>query len=73
MSLFYCGVFLDLSKAFETVNHNILLSKPEHCGIRGTLLNWLSSYLTNRQQCVSIGLSESDKASINCGVPHTQF
>ena len=43
-----CGVFVDLEKAFDTVNHEILIRKLEHIGIRGTSNKWISSYLSNR-------------------------
>ena len=67
--MFGCGVFIDLQKAFDTVNHSILLQKMEHYGIRGTALNWFTSYLSERQQYVSVNGNTSDQLEISCGVP----
>ena len=66
---YVCGVFVDLQKAFDTVNHDILISKLDHYGIRGTANNWFSSYLKNRSQFVSILGYESSTKPINHGVP----
>ena len=62
-------IFMDLSKAFDTLNHNILLDKLYHYGIRGTALCWFKDYLTNRQQYVEIDNTASDKRVITTGVP----
>ena len=62
-------VFIDLAKAFDTVNHKILLGKLEHYGIRGVTLSWFRSFFTNRKQYVVIDKYKSDCAQITCGVP----
>jgi len=68
-NLVTAGIFIDLQKAFDTVNHDILLRKLEHYGIRGVALDWAKSYLTNRQQFVTVNEMNSDKRRIECGVP----
>ena len=64
-----CGIFVDLQKAFDTVNHNILLKKLYYYGIRGIANDWLSSYLSNRLQYVSILEHNSKTKIVNHGVP----
>ena len=64
-----CGIFLHLSKAFDTVNHDTLLYKLDHYGIRGPANNLLKSYLSNRKQFVKIGKHKSKLKEITCGVP----
>ena len=63
------GIFVDLSKAFDTLNHTILLDKLKHFGIRGIALDWLSSYLTNRCQYEEYHGTKSSLLNITCGVP----
>ena len=72
-SEYVLGVFIDLKKAFDTVNHEILLHKLKLYGINGTCLEWFKSYLSNRKQCIVYDVYNNTKKSayldILCGVP----
>ena len=62
-------IFLDLSKAFDTLNHSILLDKLKHYGIKDGALNLLNSYLSDRQQFVQINNIKSNLLPVKTGVP----
>jgi hypothetical protein len=62
-------ILLDFAKAFDTVNHDILLNKLEYYGIRGIALSWFKSYLSDRMQCTEIGDTQSKLTYIKHGVP----
>ena len=62
-------VVLDFSKAFDVVPHQRLLHKLDHYGIRGTTLNWIQNFLTNRTQKVVVDGSSSESARVRSGVP----
>ena len=68
-----CGIFVDLHKAFDTVEHDILLSKLEHKGIRCLANEWPKSYFSNRKQYVSINGYDSNLADVKFGVPQGSF
>jgi hypothetical protein len=63
------GVFLDLSKAFDTLDHQTLFTKLEHYGIRGMALQWIKSYFYDRRQYVQFNEISSTENNIICGVP----
>ena len=62
-------VYIDLKKAFDTVDHDILLRKLNFCGLKGKELSWFHSYLTDRRQCCKVNGRISTTDSITCGVP----
>ena len=67
--LYTLGVFIDLKKAFDTVNHSILLQKLNFYGIRGVAEKWIESYLSGRKQFVKICDSSSNALGFSCGMP----
>ena len=63
------GIFFDLSKAFDIIDHSILLYKLERYGFRGILLDWFKNYLSYRKPYESLNSCESEQKDIVCGVP----
>ena len=66
---FTLGIFIDLSKAFDTVNHDILLEKLKLYGVQNCNLNWFKSYLSQRKQYISFDQEKTEMLHIKCGVP----
>ena len=62
-------VYLDLSKAFDTIGHGLLLTKLQSYGVNGKELNWFTDYLFNRTQIIEIDSFRSSAEPICCGVP----
>ena len=63
------GIFIDLQKAFDTVNHQILLHKLNNYGIRGTVLEWFCNYLSNRKQFTALSNNNSALENVKIGLP----
>ena len=63
------SVFMDLSKAFDVICHSILKTKLEHCGFRGNFLEFLLSFIKDRQYFININGKNSDTKTVNMGVP----
>lgn len=63
------GIFLDFSKAFDTINHTILLQKLSYYGVRGLALQWIQSYLHHRYQYAGVNQTSSTHMPVTCGVP----
>ena len=68
---FTVGVIIDLRKAFDTIDHTLLLKKLENYGMRGVVNKWLCSYLSNRKQYVEIDKASSNLLDVLCGVPQS--
>ena len=66
---FTLGIFIDLSKAFDTVNHDIMLEKLKLYGVQNCYLNWFKSYLSQRKQYISFDQEKTEILHIKCGVP----
>ena len=63
------GIFLDLPKAFDTIDHDKLLCKSMHYGFRGTVIDWFKNYLSNTTQYVYYNNIKSNSGKLTCGVP----
>ena len=63
------SIFIDFAKAFDTVNHNILINKMHHYGIRGSILSWFKDYLKDRLQYTVFSGEKSSTTTVNLGVP----
>jgi len=63
------GIYLDLQKAFDTIDHEILLCKLYRYGVRGSVYEWFKSYLSDRHQFAYVNCTCSELGDVKCGVP----
>ena len=70
---FTVGVFIDLSKAFDTVNHDILIEKLACYGIKNKNIEWFKSYLTSRKQFIAYDQSQTSMANVTCGFHKVRY
>ena len=68
-NLYTVGIFMDLSKPLDTVDHKILITKLENYGVKGTNLLWFKSYLENRKHFIAYENLSISHISISCGMP----
>ena len=68
-TIYSIGIFIDLSKAFDTIDHSLLMNKLQHYGVRGIVSDWCVSYLANRSQYVKIDDTSSALLNLYSGVP----
>ena len=68
-NVYTLGISIDLSKAFDTVEQKILITKLENYGVKGTNLQWIKSYIENRKQFIAYENFSTSYITISCGVP----
>ena len=67
--IYSIGIFIDLSEAFDTIDHSLLIKKLQHYRVRRIVLDWFVSYLANRSQYVKIDDTSSALLNVSCEVP----
>ena len=71
--IYSVDIFIDLSKAFDTIDQSLLIKKLQHYGVRGIVTYWFVTYLVNRSQYVKIDDTSSALLNVSCGVPEDLY